>query len=280
MLRQACLTNGFFYVSNHGIPESVIDGLFATDENAISTCRGISGWRIAWMRNIGADSCPGNQPASGFAADLKESYEIGVDLPETDPDVAAGLPLHGPTSGAADCPWLRTASEAYFGAGSGPGPAAAEGMRSEPRHCRRITSCSTAPSRWCRCGCSTYPPQPPVSRREGFGVAPHHRLRHDHAAPAGSIGGSELKKSRREWVSAPFVPGTLVVQPGDLFQQLDQRRLRLQPASRHQPHRQGRYSVPMFFNLDLQRDGILCSDLPVAKQFRRNYGRSSRATIC
>ena len=29
-MRHACVTTGFFYVANHGIPTQVIDGLFAT----------------------------------------------------------------------------------------------------------------------------------------------------------------------------------------------------------------------------------------------------------
>ena len=32
-LRHACVTTGFFYVANHGIPQQVIDDLFATTKH-------------------------------------------------------------------------------------------------------------------------------------------------------------------------------------------------------------------------------------------------------
>src|SRR5262245_38209702 len=112
-LRQACLTTGFFYIANHGIPAGVIDGLFAATKRYFDlpmdqrlTHRMDERFRRGFMPQ-GINQHP------GFAPDIKESYEIGVDLPLADRDVAAGLPLHGPNRWPAECPWLKAASEAY-----------------------------------------------------------------------------------------------------------------------------------------------------------------------
>ncbi|MBV8838528.1 MAG: 2-oxoglutarate and iron-dependent oxygenase domain-containing protein, partial [Alphaproteobacteria bacterium] len=113
-MRHACVTTGFFYVANHGIPQAVIDNLFATTKRYFDlpmeqrlAHRMDEKFRRGFMPQ-GINQHP------GYAPDLKESYEIGVDLPLTDPDVAAGLPLHGPNRWPADAPWLRAAAETYF----------------------------------------------------------------------------------------------------------------------------------------------------------------------
>ena len=56
----------------------------------------------------------------GRAPDLKESYDVGVDLPLDHPTVAADLPLHGPNQWPepAEAPGFREASEEYFDAAS------------------------------------------------------------------------------------------------------------------------------------------------------------------
>ena len=41
-LRHACETIGFFYVTNHGVPEAVTEGVFDV-HGAILTCRWMSG---------------------------------------------------------------------------------------------------------------------------------------------------------------------------------------------------------------------------------------------
>src|SRR5947208_9581815 len=113
-LRHACETIGFFYVANHGIPAPIFDGVFAATQRYFGlpeaqrlTHRMDERFRRGFMPQ-GINQHP------GYAPDLKESYEIGIDLPLTDPDVAAGLPLHGPNRWPGDSPWLREAAEAYF----------------------------------------------------------------------------------------------------------------------------------------------------------------------
>lgn len=253
-LRHACLTTGFFYVANHGIPEPVIDDLFATTKRYFDLPleqrlphRMDEKYRRGFMPQ-GINQHP------GFAPDLKESYEIGVDLPESDPDVAAGLPLHGPNRWPADCPWLRTASEAYFEQAQELGKrllkVCAVSLAMPEDHFLQFCTKPMVQMRLFH-----YPPQEPVSREllsddKAFGVAPHTDYGMITLLLQDPIGGLELMMRNGEWVSAPYVPGTLVINIGDLFQRWTN------DIYVSNPHRvinrtgKERYSIPMFFNLD------------------------------
>jgi hypothetical protein len=145
-LRHACETIGFFYVANHGIPAPIFDGVFAATRRYFDlpeaqrlTHRMDERFRRGFMPH-GINQHP------GYAPDLKESYEIGIDLPLTDPDVVAGLPLYGPIAGRRNA----------HGCGRRPNPISRRPSSSvsgccacspSASTCRATISCSSAPSR-------------------------------------------------------------------------------------------------------------------------------------
>lgn len=248
-LRHACTTIGFFYVRNHGIPDVVFNGVFDATRRYFElpeaqrlTHRMDDRFRRGFMPQ-GINQHP------GFAPDLKESYEIGVDLPLEHPSVAAGLPLHGPNRWPAECPWLKQAAEAYFDATMALG-----------RRLTRVfaTSLGMPPDhflQWCtnpmvQMRLFHYPPQPPVTDETAFGVAPHTDYGMITLLSQDPIGGLELQKRDGEWIGAPYIPGTLVINLGDLFQRWTNDLYR---SNLHRVvNRTGkeRFSIPMFFNLD------------------------------
>jgi isopenicillin N synthase-like dioxygenase len=248
-LRHACVNTGFLYITNHGIPQTAIDDLFTATKRYFDlpmeqrlTHRMDEKYRRGFMPQ-GINQHP------GFAPDVKESYEIGVDLPLADPDVAADLPLHGPNRWPAECPWLRSASEAYFAQGQALGKrllkvcAASLGMPED-----YFLQFCTKPMVQMRL--FHYPPQPPVTDDKAFGVAPHTDYGMITLLLQDPIGGLELKKRDGEWVSAPYIPGTLVINIGDLFQRWTNDTY---TSNQHRVvNRTGkeRYSIPIFFNLD------------------------------
>ncbi|HEX3575530.1 MAG TPA: 2OG-Fe(II) oxygenase family protein [Rhodopila sp.] len=248
-LRQACVNTGFFYVKNHGIPEPVFDGIFDATRRYFDLAetqrlahRMDDRFRRGFMPQ-GINQHP------GFAADLKESYEIGVDLPLDHPLVAAGVPLHGPNRWPAECPWLKDAAESYFDETTKLG-----------KHLLRVFALSLGMPQdhflqWCanpmvQMRLFHYPPQPPITDDRAFGVAPHTDYGMITMLSQDPVGGLELRKRDGEWVGAPFIPGTLVVNLGDLFQRWTN------DIYRSNPHRvinrsgRERYSIPTFFNLD------------------------------
>ncbi len=260
-MRHACVTTGFLYVANHGIPESVVSGVFDATRRYFDLPieqrmphRMDEKYRRGFMPQ-GINQHP------GFAPDLKESYEIGVDLPLTDPDVAADLALHGPNRWPADCPWLRQASETYF-----------EEAQALGRRLLKVCAVSLdMPEDYFLQFCTKpmvqmrlfhYPPQEPMSDEKAFGVAPHTDYGMITLLLQDPIGGLELKKRDGEWVSAPYVPGTLVINIGDLFQRWTNDTY---TSNQHRVvNRTGkeRYSIPMFFNLDYR---TLISCLPTCQ---------------
>jgi isopenicillin N synthase-like dioxygenase len=260
-LRHACETIGFFYVANHGIPAPVFDGVFVAthryfdlpDEQRLAH-RMDERFRRGFMPQ-GINQHP------GYAPDLKESYEIGVDLPLSDPDVAAGLPLHGPNRWPPECSWLREAAEAYF----------AEATALGKRLLRVFAVSLDMPADYFLQFCTKpmvqmrlfhYPPQPPVTEEKSFGVAPHSDYGAITLLSQDPIGGLELQKRDGEWIGAPFIAGTLVINIGDLFQRWTN------DVYRSNLHRvvnrtgKERYSIPTFFNLDYH---TLVSCLPTCQ---------------
>ena len=111
-LKSACKKIGFFYALNHGVPESVI-------ENAFGASRRFFEQPVEWRMKVHKDRFHrgylplGTTKYPGKAADLKDSFDIGVDLPLDHPDVQAGLPLHGPNQWPAG-DWLKEPAEQYF----------------------------------------------------------------------------------------------------------------------------------------------------------------------
>ncbi len=248
-LRQACVTTGFFYVRNHGIPTPIFDGVFDATRRYFDLPEAQRLQHRMDERFRRGFMPQGINQHPGFAADLKESYEIGIDLPLDHPLVAAGLPLHGPNRWPAECPWLRAAAESYFN----------ETMALGKRLLRVFAVSLDMPPdfflQWCvnpmvQMRLFHYPPQPPITDDRTFGVAPHTDYGMITLLSQDPIGGLELRKRDGEWVGAPFIPGTLVVNLGDLFQRWTNEIYRSNPHRVINRSGQERYSIPTFFNLD------------------------------
>ena len=94
-IREAAESLGFLYYKNHGVPQETIDTAFAV------------GRRFFDMPDEAKLAVKVNKSHRGYipfnnaaySEDLKpnvnESFLIGLDLPDDDPDVKAGVPMHG-----------------------------------------------------------------------------------------------------------------------------------------------------------------------------------------
>jgi isopenicillin N synthase-like dioxygenase len=106
---------GFFAIAGHGIPDSVRAGIFeasravfglpaaAKEALAIET----AGNNRGWVR-LGGEALDPSRPA-----DVKEAFNIGLELPHDDPDILANRPFRGPNAWP-DLPGWRTAVLDYF----------------------------------------------------------------------------------------------------------------------------------------------------------------------
>jgi isopenicillin N synthase-like dioxygenase len=244
-LDRACRDIGFFYIRNHGIPEHVLDGAFAASRRYFTI-------PIADRRAHVPDGrfkrgfLPYEDRARGVF--LKNTYEIGLDLPLDDPAILAGLPMHAPNWWPPELPWFREAAEAYYDAGLALGKRLlrllALALDLDPNFFLRFLSKPVV-----NMPLFHYPPQP-ASEAAALGTHEHTDFGMLTILAQDPIGGLEVRKRDGEWVGAPYIPGTLVVNIGDLIQRWTN------DVYVSTPHRvanrsgRDRYSIPMFINLD------------------------------
>ncbi len=171
-IQAACRERGFFYVTGHTVPAELLGQLTAAsaeffalplqDKLEIAMARGGRAWRGFFP--VGAELTSG-QP------DLKEGLYFGAELPDNDPRVLAGLPLHGRNLFPRQVPRLRPLVLSYLDALTSLGQAVlrgvalslgldagyfATGYTADPTILFRIFH---------------YPPSPP--RADGWGVGEH-----------------------------------------------------------------------------------------------------------
>lgn len=246
-LDRACRQTGFFYVANHGVSENALNAVFGATRRYFSMPMEVRQGHLMhpYFRRGYMPQGVTQQP--GYEADLKESYEVGLDLSLDDPDVVARRPLHAPNQWPAELPWLREAAETYFNQTKALGERLlrliAHALELDDAFFLRYNKKPMVQMRMFH-----YPPQKTTDA--ALGAAPHTDFGMITLLAQDPIGGLELKKRDGEWIAAPYIDGTLVVNIGDLFQRWTNDRY---ISNFHRvTNRTGRerYSIPMFYNLD------------------------------
>lgn len=114
---RACRDIGFFYVTNHGVPDATTSGIFAAAREFFAQPASLKG-PLSIKRsphNRGYVGLAGERLDTRASPDQKEAFNIGFDLPADDPEVLAGKPFRGVNLWP-DLPGWRDTVLAYYDA--------------------------------------------------------------------------------------------------------------------------------------------------------------------
>jgi isopenicillin N synthase-like dioxygenase len=248
-IRAACLDKGFMYVTGHGIDEAlraaVLDearAFFALPEAdkmavhmKLSPC------------NRGYEPIRGQTLEAGAPPDLKESFYSGEDLSLDDPRVVAGKFNHGPNQWPAGHPAFRATLEAYYDAMGGLAERLMTGLALSldlpEDHFAGFCRNPMANLRLIH-----YPPQPanPLPGEKGCGA--HADWGALTLLMQDDMGGLQVWDEGVGWVDAPPVPGTYIVNLGDMIARWTNDRYRSTLHRVVNLSGKERYSVPYFFS--------------------------------
>ena len=251
-IRRACTATGFFYITGHGVPDAVI-ARTVTEAQAFFRQPPEQKRRTAVnARHRGFNALGDALMFEARQPDYKEFFSMGLELPEDDPDVVAGEPLRGPNNWPADRPGFRAAMEAYYDA---LGTCGAGVMR-----CVAL-SLGLAPGffadsyrkRLQRTQVIYYPPHPGGAAPDQFGLAPHTDFGCLTLLWQDDNGGLEvLERSSGRWIAAPPLPGTLVVNVGDLLGRWSNDRYASTPHRVVNRSGRERFSIATFYDPDFR----------------------------
>lgn len=248
---QAARATGFFYVRGHGVPQTLIDQVFAAaaaffhaplhDKRRVT----VNAWHRGFIQTGEAKMHATVQP------DLKESFIWGLDSAtgRAAPD-AHGIP---PNQWPDFLPAMRAPLVDYFIAVNTVGWRLLRAF---------ATALDIAPDRFVRSidhptsrgSIIWYPPQPPDSADNQFGVAPHTDWGCLTLLYQDQTGGLEVR-GRDGWVSAVPIPGTYVVNIGDLLARWSNDRFRSTPH--RVVNRSGRERLSCAIFVDPDRDTLI-----------------------
>src|SRR5579862_58817 len=120
-IAEACRNIGFFYLTGHGIPAAMVEGVFAEAKRFFAqpsdAKQKIAIEKSACHRGYfalgGENLDPEKQRETG---DFKEGLKIGRDLSPDHPLVKAGTPLHGPNQWPDNLPGWKAVMQGYYDA--------------------------------------------------------------------------------------------------------------------------------------------------------------------
>ncbi len=205
---------GFIYVKGHGIAEGTIEAArlrafdFFRSAEADKVKVAASGEHRGWLGRGGA------KMGDDAKADLKESFIWGFEY-------AAGKapddhPLRGPNKWPDFVPAMEKHAMDYFGQAHDVARhlmrGFALGLDLEPGFFLR--TCSAPLS---RASFVYYPEQPEDMGEEQFGVGPHTDFGVLTVLCQDSVGGLQVQDVDGEWIHAPPIAGTLIVNVADLL---------------------------------------------------------------
>lgn len=258
-IRHACENVGFFYATNHGVDGHWLSDIFAQcrrffalpqaerDAVLLTNSPHYRGYLPIGARGDNADR----------PRDLLESFNVARELGPDDPFVRAQKPLHGPNQWPRTLPGFRETVLGYYAA-----------MEILMRRLLTGLALTMDLPRDALLGQFNQPltqmrllhyPAQAGEIKDMIGARPHRDTGSLTILLQDDVGGLEVLNNSEEWVVAPPIPGTLIINLGDMMRLVTNDHYL---AAQHRViNRYGRerYSVPFFINPDY--DAVL-SPLP------------------
>jgi isopenicillin N synthase-like dioxygenase len=249
-IADTCRQAGFFYVVNHGIAAADIDDIFsaakqffalpleAKEEVSIKKSgRNFHGYLPAF--HIGEDP--------KLKANLQEAFQVHAELPPDDPLLLAGVPLYGANSWPSAMPDLKRRMTNYQQKLAHLGEqmlhlfALALEMPEDSldRHFEKSTSLLRL---------LHYPPQQPDESGEHIGTRAHTDTGTFTILSQDEVGGLEILLKSGEWVLAPPLKHSYVVNLGEVMRSWSDGVFAATPHRVINRYGHERYSVPFFMN--------------------------------
>jgi isopenicillin N synthase-like dioxygenase len=268
-LRLACTNTGFFYITGHGIAAESIDRVFAQSRAffalpmeqklavsmAQSSCR--HGYEPLKAQTLEPDAPP----------DLKEGFLAGEDLAADHPAVRNDPANIGPNQWPPQLPEFRDIMISYVGEMKKLSKTLMQGLALS------LALEDTYFDDFCRDPILTlrllhYPPQPPNPAPNEKGCGAHTDWGGITVLLQDSAGGLQVQHADGSWISAPPIPGTFVVNIGDLFARWTNNLYRSTVHRVINKSGRDRYSVPFFLD---GRSDHLVSCIPTCAGERRLF---------
>jgi isopenicillin N synthase-like dioxygenase len=247
-IARACETIGFLYLHGHGVPQAEIDATFEAarrffafplevrmQEDLLCTAERTRGYMP-----LGARRYPGTG-----APDLMEAFKVQVELSADDPDIRAGDRIHQVNRWPEDRPEFRATVLDYFD----------EMTRLSHDLLRAFALALDLEEAFfldyyrkplTQLSLIHYPPRPPLSADDEYGVRPHADATSFTILAQDAVGGLEVLSPRGEWIRVAPIPGTFVINIGDMMARWTNDRF---ASTQHRVYNRSgleRYSLPFF----------------------------------
>ena len=300
-IHQACRETGFFYIESHGVPQALLDAQFVCARRFFALP--LQQKLRLHMKN--SASTAGYEPIGGQALDsqdacarkappdLKESFYMAMELPDEHPWAQRKIRGFGHNQWP-DLPGFRTQMLAYQAAMRALGDRVlatiARSLELPENFFAPYYDWPGTTLRLLR-----YPPHPRAALANQLGAGAHTDWGGITLLAQDELGGLQVRNIEGEWIQARPIPGTFVVNLGDLMQRWTNGIYRSNMHRvKNNSSSEDRYSMPFFYSPrpDSRIECMpTCTDAAhppkyppctatehTAEMFRRSYGFSPSAS--
>jgi isopenicillin N synthase-like dioxygenase len=245
-----CADTGFLVITNHGISQSLIDGAFAAASDFFDLneqrkmALKIGDLNIGYLP-YGAQIVRTSKVNNNTKPNLSESFYIVTDRTADDPQIVAGNPLYGLNRWPEEMPSFKARTLAYF-----------QAMRPLAHKMVSVIATSlglpedyfaadfdepTVTLRLIR-----YPSHDGAEANQ-FGFAPHIDTSFLTLLAQSALPGLEVRTREGDWIRPPAIPGTFVVNTGEMLARYSNDRYIPTPHRVINANNALRHAVPFFY---------------------------------
>jgi isopenicillin N synthase-like dioxygenase len=251
-VRRASEEVGFFYLAGHGVPDAVVDAAFAASREfhalplSTKTALKLNESNIGYLA-VNQSIQRASTVHAATRPNFNESFFISHDRADDHPDVLAGSLLRGQNQWPAGHEAMRAAMVGYFKALEAVGqqmlPVLARALDLPADH----FAPSFAGEAHLNLRFLHYPPQD-VADDEQFGQGPHTDNSFITILARTEVPGLAVRLPSGEWLAPPVIPGTFLVNLGNMMKRWSNDRFLSTPHAVLNDSGTDRYSIAFFYS--------------------------------